>query len=396
MRRFGVGVALLLAMGVGGVPQSRGADVLPLPTDSFGQSSADGVRQVRFNYYDEEEADDAEEAAPAPAAATCESCGDGCCDVCYTACKSCGPCWTCRSGVEATFLSPQINGNPGFVGIADLVNPFVVNAYEIDSDAAAADNFYVAPRLWLGFQKGCWGIVARHWQLRAAESFSDPLLGVVAGDPTGAYASEKVNMYLTDVEVNRSFVRNCWKLDGSFGVRHGSLDVESIVTATDPVAGGELFSGSALTSRQFNGTGLTFGLQGRRPVRCGSSLNYFWNARGSVLWGEHDATAAASTSVIGAGGAAANTTFATASSDTEMWIAELQAGLEWDYALRCLPANAFFRVAAEYQYWDVADGAFATVDSFAIAPTAEAFATATAGDISMNLVGFSIGTGFTW
>ena len=85
-----------------------------------------------------------------------------------------------------------------------------------------------------------------------------------------------------------------------------------------------------------------------------------------------------------------------------MFIGEIQLGLEWDYCLCCLPANAFFRVALEYQRWDGGPG-FSQADSFAgvtiqqqVDPTSIVSTTASADEPQMDLFGFSIGTGLTW
>ena len=50
--------------------------------------------------------------------------------------------------------------------------------------------------------------------------------------------------------------------------------------------------------------------------------------------------------------------------DDNLFIGEIQLGLEWDYALRCLPANAFFRAALEYQRWTGGQG-YSAANSFA-------------------------------
>ena len=66
--------------------------------------------------------------------------------------------------------------------------------------------------------------------------------------------------------------------------------------------------------------------------------------------------------------------------------------------MNCLPANAFVRVAFEYQYWGVANGGSASAYSYA-GPSTDAvgFASATAnGTTHVNMVGFNIGTGLTW
>ena len=50
--------------------------------------------------------------------------------------------------------------------------------------------------------------------------------------------------------------------------------------------------------------------------------------------------------------------------DDNLFIGEIQLGLEWDYALRCMPANAFCRVALEYQRWSGGQG-YSAANSFA-------------------------------
>ena len=56
---------------------------------------------------------------------------------------------------------------------------------------------------------------------------------------------------------------------------------------------------------------------------------------------------------------------ASTSVDDNLFIGEIQLGLEWDYALRCLPANAFCRVAVEYQRWTGGTGLSPQSNSFA-------------------------------
>jgi hypothetical protein len=88
--------------------------------------------------------------------------------------------------------------------------------------------------------------------------------------------------------------------------------------------------------------------------------------------------------------------------DDTMFIGEIQLGLEWDYPLACLPANAFFRTAIEYQRWDGGRG-YSAANSFAgIAinngsPNESIVSTAAgAPEPQMDLFGFTIGTGLTW
>ena len=89
---------------------------------------------------------------------------------------------------------------------------------------------------------------------------------------------------------------------------------------------------------------------------------------------------------------------AVADSNANLFIGELQVGGQWNLALKCVPANAFVRVAFEYQYWCTSNGGFAGAYSYA-GPTGGpvGFAAGQAnGDTHVNLVGFNIGTGLTW
>ena len=83
----------------------------------------------------------------------------------------------------------------------------------------------------------------------------------------------------------------------------------------------------------------------------------------------------------------------------DLFIGEIQVGIEWDFALRCLPARAFFRTAFEYQYWDASTG-LAASGSFAGLSTGGDTYQATTGSsapgLIVDFVGLSIGTGFTW
>jgi hypothetical protein len=96
-------------------------------------------------------------------------------------------------------------------------------------------------------------------------------------------------------------------------------------------------------------------------------------------------------------GSAASTIDAAFVSDnsTSMYIVETQLGAQWEHELRCMPANAFVRVAAEYQFWNL-DAGLTESFSTAFTPGAAASASAESGDFDLSLLGFTIGTGLTW
>ena len=41
----------------------------------------------------------------------------------------------------------------------------------------------------------------------------------------------------------------------------------------------------------------------------------------------------------------------TGKSNADLFIGEVEAGVQWNAPLKCVPADAFFRVALDYQYW---------------------------------------------
>jgi hypothetical protein len=100
--------------------------------------------------------------------------------------------------------------------------------------------------------------------------------------------------------------------------------------------------------------------------------------------------------VFNADGSASSFNGAQVTADDDLFIGELQVGVEWDYPLCWLPAKAFFRVAAEYQYWDASRGD-AYSESFAEdVGVSGGYAFVNSGGLQTDLIGFSLGAGFTW
>jgi hypothetical protein len=66
--------------------------------------------------------------------------------------------------------------------------------------------------------------------------------------------------------------------------------------------------------------------------------------------------------------------------------------------LQCFPGTAFFRIAAEYQYWHVNGGGSSNSDSFAgLDPSHYVNVSTNAnGTSTLGLVGFGLSTGFMW
>jgi hypothetical protein len=191
----------------------------------------------------------------------------------------------------------------------------------------------------------------------------------------------------------------------SAGVRHAEIEHSEGVTV-NALTDDAILMGYAQDSRLTRGTGVVFGWYGRRPVFPCSCVHWFYNVRWSAMWGPTETEAetavllSATNSGAGVVATAGSTNGAATFVDDTLFVGEVQLGLEWDYALQCLPANAFFRSALEYQRWDGGRG-FSAATSFAgveinNVPTAFAQGIASAEEPQLDLVGASIGAGLTW
>jgi hypothetical protein len=314
--------------------------------------------------------------------------GKGCCGSC------CPPTWV--GGLELLMFRPHIHGQKYQGSIAE------VDGVRVDSRDYAMDDMTFSPRIWLGKQGECWGLLGRFWYMEASNMYSDPYLGAANGDYRAATAGNRIKAYTVDVEVNRRLNYCCWQMNLGLGVRGGSLEFGTMASqdvfgdpAIDPDAE---FLSSAFTKSRFDGIGLTLGLDGRRMIWPCHNLSAFWAVRGSALWGDASYSGYSSSSVRDAGGSAANVTADYVSSDETMFIGELQLGLLWEHRLKCLPANFFVKVAAEYQYWglsgadpiwngalsDTGGGGNFTYPQYDATPP------------SASLFGLNLGIGLTW
>jgi hypothetical protein len=309
----------------------------------------------------------------------CDSCN---CNPC------CEPCWTCMSGVEATFLVPEIDD--GFAGAA-FANGAGGGAVATASDLDLHD-FTYSPRVWLGARKGDFGIVGRFWYLDTCAGNFDPF--EING--FGFDSDSELTMQTIDLEVTRQICRGCKRYVGSFGVRYAMFDhATDIQTVAQSDADDATFATDSFFQQYARGTGLTGSLTGFSPI-CGTCVSWFYSARGSYLFGHTENTAA---TAVGAGQGAAQifaANGATLEADDPFIIAELQLGVIAEYELKCYPANAFVRVAGEFQHWSGDEGeVFATSFADPIGGSrVDAFAT-TAG-LDTNLFGVSIATGLTY
>jgi hypothetical protein len=312
------------------------------------------------------------------------------------------------AGVEASFLWPDLNSKDGAIfGFEDEAQESEVWH---SSFSDGVDSMYLTPRIWLGIQGCAWGANVRYWHLRACEGSADSALGDDNGwghsdwgwdavPEVGYFDNNCLDAYTIDLEVNRRFCLHDCAMQASFGVRYGSVDHSESIVGT-ALGDDARFISYAQSSRYSHGTGIVLGLYGRKPLFPCSCVHWFYNARWSALWGPTGTSAETFAAVMADGSSAGSVNGASTRVSDTMYIGEIQLGLEWNYALRCLPANAFFRAALEYQRWDGGTG-YSESASFAEYTddndfSSEISAYTSAAEPQMDLVGITIGTGLTW
>ena len=333
-------------------------------------------------------------------------CCDGCCDTCCSCCKPCCPC-IMVAGVEAVFLNPDINGTPVAYVYDDLGAAPETVLFGPAFGQATMDDLYGAPRVWLGCQGCRWGIVGRYYQYMSNEHAHD-FYDISATPPPSEHSFDVNNLleaYYADIELTRNFCLHGCKSQLTFGARYARIEHHEAIYGRSNTEDG-LLEAYARRNRASRGTGLTSSFNLRKPLFPCSCAHWYLNARTSILWGRtyNEVESEASVASLGPGAAVAaagSIDGAIVGVDDDLFIGELQAGLQWDFALRCLPAKAFFRTAFEYQYWDAglggaSSGSFAGVVDSGSGTAYQVAASSYAPGLVVDFVGFTIGSGFTW
>jgi hypothetical protein len=115
-----------------------------------------------------------------------------------------------------------------------------------------------------------------------------------------------------------------------------------------------------------------------------------------VLWGDASRAVQTTDSVMEAGSNVQSTNSAQEENPDTAFIIEALAGVQWDHELRCLPMSAYFRLAFEYQYWNLGSGGSVAAGSFAIDSPFHGVSDASIGRVDLDLVGLTVGCGFNW
>ena len=299
---------------------------------------------------------------------------------------------SCRwvAGTEVTFLAPSFRGSSVSTTLTDGVG----TTYNAASNNSY-NNFTYAPRLWLGKQGECWGFMTRFWYLSDSNAVINPY--GANGLNNGLSSFNRLKAYTIDLEAQRMFTQ----CDGgrcflTFGARYASLTSSSLYNPVATLAGPDFVSASAGTSGCFNGMGLTTAFYGYKPICC-SDFSVFYSVRNSIIFGNSESQATTSAAAANGLGSTATVNSAIANGSNTMYIGEIQLGVQWNHQFKCLPMNGFFRIAGEYQVWDVANSTSANSVSVAgIAPTTTASATAHSGNMDLSFLGFAVATGCTW
>lgn len=360
----------------------------PVGPDGATPERTSPIEQVRWDEGLQPVSSRQEQIAPGqveyePAPETATACGaDACCPPCRL------PTWA--FGTEATFLAPQYSSGD----VSYLVSDVAADAsrhFAVDEVNALT----VAPRIWLGVQGPCWGIVGRYWHLRDSDTGHEPFSISPSDGDYGFLTNSRFEAYTVDLELTRAFCVHATKMTAAIGARYAAMEQHNSVLGFAAVDD-DVLTGTARTGRSSYGTGFTVAFSGRHPLFCNSCANVFFNLRNSVVWGRSWIGADTSSTVVEPDGSAQAYNGALADVSDHIYIGEVQLGIEWNYPLQCLPANALFRLAAEYQYWDAGEGE-AYAQSFAEeVGVAEGTATAYAQGLRTDLIGFSLGAGFTW
>ena len=296
-------------------------------------------------------------------------------------------------GIESTFLFPILDSGNAGVLVEDDFGGFdtLYSTNEVDLD----DNMFISPRIWVGLQHCCgWGVNARLFWLGDSDSAFTPDTPFFL---QSHYASSRLQAYTFDAEVTKNWCNYYGDpRNFAFGFRYANLEASELVEA-HAESNGDFAQAMGLTERYFNGPGFTFAYGGAKSSCNCSSVSYFFNFRGSFLWGTIRNSAQTTAFVFDPGAAGAANDFSTAVAETDdiTFIGEVQLGVRFEHQLQCCCARAFLSTAVEYQYWH-ADGGFAVAGSTAFTDDLEVTSIAVAGDLEMHMIGLTVGTGLIW
>jgi hypothetical protein len=310
----------------------------------------------------------------------------------------CGSC--CKSGlfvgVEGLYLAP-FDEPEQRVTFSDLVSG---DSYSGSSNPSLGTGV----RGWIGMQN-----CGRGFRISYTH-FGNENIKPIPSVPVNGQPSFLETYYLNssslDVELIHAFQFCTHEYAASLGARYASMERNGTTVGYGTVGDVNLL-GVAMGANKIEGAGFTGMLGARKPIGCNRGWYAFWRYRGSLLWA--DSTVSVLTegnAVIKApiGAAAANSqdrASASKDQDENVFISEVQLGVQYCKPLCCSPARFFFRAAVEYQLWRTGD-IFAESNSFAsLAGDPPLFggqvdATSNGHDGGLDMFGVVIGAGITF
>lgn len=306
----------------------------------------------------------------------------------------CGNSWLWTMEAEGVFLRPNLTDNPIAFTLSDL-NP--ASSQTLTSGGADIEDMTLAPRITFGIrQESGWGLRARAFRLDASQNGFNPVTGI--GD-IGGTSFNRLNLYYMDLEMTRDACFGSWNVLTALGVRHAAIErAESLAAAGVVDLGGgfsDVIGANGLSSRSFHGTGLTAALQGTKKARC-RGFSWYWNLRGSVLWGDNDTFSSTSAILSGAGGSASSFDQALNIDSDTLFIGEAQLGLEWSRELACMPGRAFARLGVEAQYWEANEGSSFSTSAVSTVGESLGVIVASQRELEIDMYGLVLGTGLEW
>lgn len=331
----------------------------------------------------------------------------------------CAPCDQSgfTGGIEATFLHPNISSS-NFSGAGIFVdNGGNFDGVFLDSDDFEYD-YGTGPRLWLAYEGArCWGARVRYWEFHYLDS-------IHCDCAPSADSHAGLRNWVFDAELTRRFGSCACSVLASFGYRYASYDLSE----QQFLDNGLLQTVESSFHRDGHSSGLIGGLEGRHRIGH-SPLAFVWGLRGSVGWGDVFARssahagqwqdgggvfASASAEAFAGGrgvseqanaqtiivdGAIARSDAdarASARSADDLYIFEMQLGLEYSRQLRCISRRLFVRTMFEYQHWK----SHAAARAFTLAETeldgVSLVAVSGSRELSLDLIGFTAAIGCDW
>jgi hypothetical protein len=278
-------------------------------------------------------------------------CGDDCGISCCEPRGRWGGGWV--GSAEVTFLKPHNSSGTGFNSAIDAGLFSTITgaslSFDIDPDYEASGRFTV------GWQAcGGLGVRGRFWDYdHAFDGTAAVDVGTALFFPTGQTMALTAGLPITighswdtsviDLEVFDTARLGCyWDVTWSAGFRY--VEYREVSNLAINVTGTAV---NLAQVKDFDGIGMTTALELRRPVF--GCLDFFTNARWSILMGDEEDTLSAS-AVIGTTAPVAVTLTETQKNDVK-FIFEMQVGAQYVVPL-CGNGDFFVRAGAEMQYWD--------------------------------------------